>query len=216
MRFADRVDAGRRLASALHGEMPGDAVVLGLPRGGVPVAAVVAEQLGVPLDVLVVRKLGLPRQPELGLGAVGEDGVRVINDSLVASSGVSPDAMAVVERQERAEVEARARRLRKGGATIDLRDRTVVLVDDGVATGSTMLAACRVARARGAAKIVVAVPVGAGDALKRLRSVADEVICLATPRRFVGVGQWYRNFRQTGEAEVVALLAEARAQEESS
>jgi predicted phosphoribosyltransferase len=216
MRFADRVDAGRRLASALRGEVPGDAVVLGLPRGGVPVAAVVAEQLGVPLDVLVVRKLGLPRQPELGLGAVGEDGVRVINDSLVASSGVSSDALAAVEQQERAEVEARARRLRKGGATIDLRDRTVVLVDDGVATGSTMLAACRVARARGAAKVVVAVPVGAGEALKQLRSVADEVICLATPRRFIGVGQWYRNFRQTGEAEVVALLAEARAHEESS
>ena len=209
MMFADRVDAGRKLASALRRRVPGDAVVLGLPRGGVPVAAVVAEQFGVPLDVLVVRKLGLPQQPELGLGAVGEDGVRVINDSLVASSGVSPEALAAVERRERAEVEARARRLREGGTAIDIRDRTVILVDDGIATGSTMLAACRVARARGAAKIIVAVPVGAGAALTRMRSVADEVICLAAPRRFIGVGQWYRNFRQTGEAEVVALLTGA-------
>jgi putative phosphoribosyl transferase len=209
MMYADRADAGRKLGSALRRRVPGDAVVLGLPRGGVPVAAEVAERLGLPLDVLVVRKLGLPQQPELALGAVGEDGVRVINDSLVAATGVSPEALATVERRERAEVEARARRLREGGAAIDIRDRTVVLVDDGVATGSTMLAACLVASARGAAKVIVAVPVGAGEALTRLRSVADEVICLATPRRFVGVGQWYRNFRQTGEAEVVALLTGA-------
>jgi putative phosphoribosyl transferase len=209
MMYVDRADAGRKLGSALRRRVPGDAVVLGLPRGGVPVAAEVAERLGLPLDVLVVRKLGLPQQPELALGAVGEDDVRVINDALVASTGVSPEALAAVERRERAEVEARARRLREGGTAIDIRDRTVVLVDDGVATGSTMLAACQVARARGAAKIIVAVPVGAGEALTRLRLVADEVICLAAPRRFVGVGQWYRNFRQTGEAEVVALLTGA-------
>ncbi|TDU83117.1 putative phosphoribosyltransferase [Kribbella voronezhensis] len=216
MRFADRVDAGRRLASALRRRVPDDAVVLGLPRGGVPVAAVVAERLDLPLDVLVVRKLGLPGQPELALGAVGEDGVLVMNDALVASSGVSQEALAAVARRERAVVEQRAGRLRLTEAAIDIRERTVVLVDDGVATGSTMQAACQVARARGAAAIVVAVPVGAAAALKRLRSVADEVICLMKPKSFIGVGQWYRDFGQTSEAEVIALLAGTTTQQGDS
>lgn len=211
MQFADREDAGHRLATELRGRVAADAVILGLPRGGVPVAAQVADDLGAELDVLVVRKLGLPWQRELGLGAVGEDGVRVINEKLVATTGVSVDELAEVERRERAEVESRARRFRADGSPAEIRGRTVVLVDDGIATGSTMMAACLVAAARGAERVVVAVPVGARQGLSRVRAVADEVICPHTPRLFAGVGEWYKDFRQTSDATVTDILRTHRA-----
>ncbi len=181
MRFEDRDDAGRRLAAELTRFRAEDVVVLGLPRGGVLVAAAVAEALDAPLDVIVVRKLGVPYQPELGIGAVGEEDVRVINEPLLRSVGISPEELADIERRERAEVEARAVRYRGDRPAVPLADRTALLVDDGIATGSTMLAACRIARARGARRVVVAVPVAPEKALRRLREEADEVICLSQP-----------------------------------
>ncbi|GAA1576360.1 hypothetical protein GCM10009789_32230 [Kribbella sancticallisti] len=208
MLYADREDAGRRLAEELRGRVTSDAVILGLPRGGVPVAAEVAAQLGARLDVIIVRKLGLPSQPELGLGAVGENGVRVINQSLVDSTGISADELAAIEQRERAEVTLRARRFRVDRPAVALAGHPVVLVDDGIATGSTMLAACLVARAREAERVVVAVPVAARAGLSRVRAVADEVVCPHTPRLFVGVGQWYHDFRQTTDQEVIAVLAQ--------
>jgi putative phosphoribosyl transferase len=206
MLFVNRISAGQQLAASLICLRDDNPVVLGLPRGGVPVAYEVATALAAPLDVIVVRKLGVPYQPELGMGAVGEGGVRVINDEVVRSALVSEKELATVERRERAEVEARAARFRGDHSAIPLTGRTVILVDDGIATGSTMRAACQVARARGATRVIVAVPVGAHDALTGLRNDADEVICLYTPRSFFGVGQWYRQFAQTSDAEVTQLL----------
>jgi putative phosphoribosyl transferase len=204
--FADRAEAGRRLGMALESVRAEEVLVLGLPRGGVPVAAVVARQLDAPLDVIIVRKLGLPYQPELGLGAVGEGGVRVINEPLLRATGLPAEDLAAVERRESAEVEARARRFRGDREPLALSGRTVVLVDDGIATGSTMAAACQVARAGKAGRIVVAVPVGSENGLSRAGAVADEVICLHTPSRLSSVGEWYRDFRQTSDREVVRLL----------
>lgn len=204
--FADREEAGRRLAAELKGLRGEEAVVLALPRGGVPVAAVVAQYLDAPLDVIVVRKLGLPSEPELGLGAVGEGGVKVINEPLLRSTGLRSEELAAVVRRESAEVEARAVRFRGDRKPVPLAGRTVVLVDDGIATGSTMAAACLVARENGAERIVVAVPVGSANGLSRVRDEADEVICRHTPRRLSSVGEWYRDFRQTSEEEVVRLL----------
>lgn len=206
MLFNDRVDAGRRLAGALahlRGEHP---VVLGLPRGGVPVAYEVARELGAPLDVLVVRKLGVPYHRELAFGALGEGGVRVLNDDVVARAGVGPTQVESVERAELAELEQRARRFREGRPLVALSGRTVIVIDDGIATGSTAEAACQVARARGAARVVLAVPTAPPEAVERLRTEADDVICLSTPALFQAVGQWYRDFSQTTDEEVVALL----------
>ena len=160
--FRDRVDAGRHLAEFVQGAgigRRGDAVVLGLPRGGVPVAGEVARLLGAPLDVIVVRKLGVPFQPELAMGALGEDGVRVVNDDVVESTGLTPADVDKVERVERAELDRRVERYRRHRARVDLQDRCAVIVDDGIATGSTAHAACRVARAHGSSRIVLAVPV---------------------------------------------------------
>lgn len=207
MRFTDRAAAGRQLAEAVRRLRPDHPVVLGLPRGGVPVAHAVAAALDAPLDVLVVRKLGVPSHPELGFGAIGEDGVRIVNDAVVRAAGVGEDAAARVERAEREVLEERLRRYRRDRPGVPLRDRTAVLVDDGIATGSTALAACRVARAHGAARVVVAVPVAPPEALELLRREADEVVCLAAPERFGSVGQWYDDFAQTPDEEVAALLA---------
>jgi putative phosphoribosyl transferase len=204
--FADRREAGRRLAEGLKHLRGEDAVVLALPRGGVPVAAVVAQYLDAPLDVIVVRKLGLPSQPELGVGAVGEGGVRVINEPLLRSTGLRSEKLAAVVERESAEVKSRAIRFRGDREPVSLSGQTVVLVDDGVATGSTMVAACLVARESGAARVVVAVPVGSDNGLSRVRDEADEVICLHTPRLLSSVGEWYKDFRQTSEEEVVHLL----------
>ncbi|GAA1502472.1 phosphoribosyltransferase family protein [Streptomyces albidochromogenes] len=209
MLFTDRADAGQRLAVALRHLEADDPVVLGLPRGGVPVAYEVARTLGAPLDVVVVRKLGVPYHRELGFGAIGEGGARVISDDIVRRSGVGPDEAAAVERTEKAELDRRARRFRGDRPRLALRGRTAVVVDDGIATGATAAAACEVVRAQGAARVVLAVPVAAPDAVARLSGQADDVVCLSVPAMFRAVGEWYENFTQTSDEEVVALLARA-------
>ncbi|MFE0242999.1 phosphoribosyltransferase family protein [[Kitasatospora] papulosa] len=211
MQFTDRTDAGRRLAVALRHLGRRDPVVLGLPRGGVPVAYEVAQALGAPLDVIVVRKLGVPYHPELGFGAIGEGGVRVISEEIVRRTGVDEKDLVAVERAEAAELVRRAHAYREGRPRLPLEGRAVVVVDDGVATGATARAACQVVRAQGAAYVVLAVPVASPDAAARLREDADEVVCLSAPVLFSAVGEWYRDFSQTSDEEVVALLARASA-----
>ena len=205
--FRDRSDAGRRLAQALEivGIRGREVVVLGLPRGGVPVAFEVARALGVPLDVIVVRKLGVPFQPELAMGAIGEGGVRVQNIDVMRSAADAFDVEAV-ERRERAELHRRARLYRGDRPRLDLHGRSAVIVDDGVATGSTARAACQVARVLGAARVVLAVPVASRSAVAALRDVCDEMFCVEVPESFYAVGEWYRDFSQTTDAEVVELL----------
>jgi len=211
MRFRNRSDAGRRLANRLQFLSGEDVVVLGLPRGGVPVAAAVARALGAPLDVILVRKLGVPAQPELGLGAIGESGARVINQEVVRYAHVSEAQIAQVEAKERAELQRRAQRFRGDAPHVPLAGRTAMIVDDGIATGSTARAACQVARALGAAAVVLAVPVAPPSADRALRGDADEVICLEMPDRFLAIGEWYEDFAQTSDEEVVALLRAAHA-----
>jgi putative phosphoribosyl transferase len=208
--FDDRVDAGRQLAERLESLRGQDIVVLGLPRGGVPVAFEVAKALRAPLDVLVVRKLGVPFQPELAFGAIGEGGVRVINESVVQETDLSDEDMAAVEAEQRAELVRRSERFRRGHDRISLAGRIAVIVDDGVATGATAKAACEVARAQGTSRVVLAVPIGAADTAERFTGYVDEVVCLQTPDFFFAVGQGYRNFVQTSDDEVIALLDRAR------
>ncbi|MFI2412068.1 phosphoribosyltransferase family protein [Streptomyces sp. NPDC018947] len=209
MFFLDRRDAGRQLASRLKRFKGADVVVLGLPRGGVPVAAEVAKALGAPLDVCLVRKLGVPFRPELGMGAIGEGGVRVINDEVVRAARVTPHELAEVEAGEREALESRARHYRGRREPTTLAGRTVLVVDDGVATGSTARAACRIARARGAARVVLAVPVAPHGWTARLGADADELVCPHTPWHFYAIGQFYADFSQTDDDEVVACLEEA-------
>ena len=211
-RFADRADAGRALARALEAyrDAP-DAVVLGLPRGGVPVAFEIAEALGLPLDVLVVRKLGLPWQPELAMGAIASGGAVVVTDDVVRHLGGRAEAFESVRAREQAELERREREYRGDRPPLDLRGRTGILVDDGLATGATMEAAVRALRALDAGRVVVAVPVASVEARDRIAAVADEVACLATPAFFSAVGQWYADFGQTPDAEVRDLLSRAQA-----
>ncbi|GLY68513.1 phosphoribosyltransferase [Amycolatopsis taiwanensis] len=209
MPFTDRREAGRRLAQRLAAYRGGDVVVLALPRGGVPVAFEVARVLRAPLDVLVVRKLGLPYQPELALGAIGEGGVRVLNREVVQMARLTGEEIAAVEDTERIELQRRAERFRAGRPRVPLRGRTALIVDDGVATGSTARAACLLARAQGAARVVFAVPVGAPDALIALGEDADKVVWLEAPSWFHAVGQWYRDFQQTSDQEVTELLHRA-------
>jgi predicted phosphoribosyltransferase len=208
--FRDRRDAGARLAESLEHLRAEEPVVLGLPRGGVPVAFEVAEHLDAPLDVIVVRKLGVPVQPELGMGAVGEDGAIVLNDDVVRLTRVSADELARVEARERAEVARRAERFRGSRRRVDVRGRTALLVDDGIATGGSARAALQVVRAQGARRAVLAVPVGPADTIAAMRAEADEVVCVETPFGFLAVGQAYANFAQTTDEEVIELLAAAR------
>jgi putative phosphoribosyl transferase len=203
------VDAGRRLAVRLGHLRDQNVVVLGLPRGGVPVAAEVARVLDAPLDVIVVRKLGVPFRPELAMGAVGEGDALVVNERVVRRVRVSEAEFAEVVRRERAEVERRALQFRGDRPRQAPEGRTVVVVDDGIATGSTARAACRVARAQGAARVVLAVPVGSPDTAPALREQVDELVCLETPRWFSAVGQCYTDFRPTTDGEVIALLQQA-------
>jgi putative phosphoribosyl transferase len=206
--FQDRTDAGRQLAEQLLSyARRDDVIVLGLPRGGVPVAFEVAQRLGVPLDVFVVRKLGLPGHEELAMGAIAPGGVRVLNEDVLY---VVPNAQAIVEMVtaiEREELERRERNYRNDRPPPDLNGRTVILIDDGLATGATMRAAVAALRQQGAVKIVVAVPVGAPITCQDLKNAADEVICLQTPAAFIGVGQYYADFSQTTDEEVRELLA---------
>ena len=210
MIFRDRIDAGRRLAARLEHLRGEVGVVLGLPRGGVPVAAEVARALRAPLDVIIVRKLGVPFQPELGMGAIGEDGAHVINDEVVRMAGVSAAEIAAVETRERAELERRAGRFRRGRLPAILEGRTVLIVDDGIATGSTAMAACQVARARGAARVVLAVPVAPLGWDLDMAGAADELIALETPEPFGAIGRFYQDFSQTTDEEVIACLDGAR------
>jgi putative phosphoribosyl transferase len=205
--FADRADAGRRLG-ALLGALGADRpVVLGMARGGVPVAREVARSLAAPLDVVVVRKLGHPRQPELGLGALGEDRVRVINDELVTRLGVPPSVLEEVIEHETAELERRTRAYRGDRLPVALDDRVVMVVDDGLATGFTARAAIEVARRRGAERVVVGVPVAAPEAVVSLGRVADEVVCVETVARLFGISEWYLDFAQVSDDEVTRILA---------
>jgi len=211
MVFADRDDAGRRLAARL-GHLRGEpVVVLGLPRGGVPVALQVARALGAPLDVIVVRKLGVPFQPELGMGAVGEDGVRVINPEIVDLAGVSQNVLAAVQAREQAEVDARAGWYRPVRPREPLDGRVAVVVDDGIATGSTARAACQIARVLGAARVVLAVPVAPPGWQARIGADADELVCVSTPRGFRAIGQFYARFPQVSDEVVIACLERAAA-----
>jgi putative phosphoribosyl transferase len=208
--FKDRADAGRQLSHRLDYLRGQDVVVLGLPRGGVPVAFEVAKALQAPLDVLLVRKLGVPFHPELAFGAIGEGGVRVINGSVVREVGLSDRDTGAVETQQWAELLRRSERFRAGNDRISLKGRIAVIVDDGVATGATAQAACEVARAQGASRVVLAVPIGATDIAERFAMHADEVVCVETPVPYFAVGQGYRNFAQTSDDEVVELLGLAR------
>lgn len=207
--YADRSQAGRELAERLQFLAVHDPVVLGLPRGGVPVAYEVATALRAPLDVIVVRKLGVPFQPELAMGAIGENGVRVLDDGVVRIAGLTESDVREVEGRERAELERRVRRFRGDRAPVSLAGRTVIIVDDGIATGSTARAACRVARALGASRIVVAAPVGPPEPASLLLPDADDVVCLQEPEPYFAVGQAYRDFTQTTDDEVAHLLARA-------
>jgi putative phosphoribosyl transferase len=210
MVFRNRSEAGRELATELHHWRGDDrVVVVGLPRGGVPVAYEIAMSLGVPLDVLVVRKLGVPLQRELGMGAIGEGAVRVVNDEVVRIAGVSERELAEVETRERAELERRARLYRGERPRAVLEGKTVIIVDDGVATGSTARAACRIARAEGAARVVLAVPVAPADWKAQIDGDAEELVCLETPEFFFAIGQFYLDFDQTSDDEVIALLERA-------
>jgi predicted phosphoribosyltransferase len=211
VRFTDRVDAGRRLAVALRSLGELDPVVLGLPRGGVPVAAEVARELGCPLDVVVVRKLGVPGQPELAMGAVGEDGAVVIDREIARRAGADDADLRAVEARERAELESRASRIRRHHPRLSLQGRVVIVVDDGLATGATARAACGVVRHLGAARIVLAAPVAPPETVQAVldAGAADQVVCVATPLDFRAVGQYYRDFTPTSDAEVDRLLDDA-------
>jgi putative phosphoribosyl transferase len=204
--FTDRADAGRRLAERLRHLRGDDVVVLGLPRGGVPVAAEVARALGAPLDVIVVRKLGLPAQPELAMGAVGEGGALVVNERVLSRVRLGEAEFAEVERRERAEVARRALRWRGSRAPLAVAGRTALVVDDGIATGATARAACEVAWAQGAARVVMAAPVCSPDAARALRAEVDELVCLSTPRSFFAVGRYYADFRPVPDDEVTTVL----------
>lgn len=210
MRFSDRRAAGRALADALGHLRADDPVVLGLPRGGVPVAAEVARALAAPLDAVVVRKLGLPWQPELAMGAVGEDGVVVRNVEVITRAGVSADDLARVVVREQAEVARRARLLRAVRPPVPVDGRVVVVVDDGLATGATARAALQVLRAAGAGRRVLAVPVGPAEALADMRTDAEEVVAVLSPAAFGSVSGSYDDFSPTSEQEVLELLRAAR------
>lgn len=216
MPFIDRVDAGRRLGQSLAFLAGQDVVVLGLPRGGVPVAAEVARMLGAPLDVVLVRKLGVPFQPELAMGAIGEGGVRILNDEVVRLARITPPQLDEVEAREREELDRRARRYRRGRARFPLAGRTAIVVDDGIATGSTARAACQAVRLLGARRVVLAVPLAPFDAMADLRRIADDVVCVETPTRLRSVGEWYRDFSQTTDDQVIDLLDQASGTSERS
>ena len=208
--FPDRAEAGRFLATKLS-KYSGrdDVIVLGLPRGGVPVAYEVARALRVPLDVFIVRKLGVPGFEELAVGAIASGGVRVLNEDVARALPNANEIIEAVTKRETAELERREQEYRDGRPAPDLQGKTVILIDDGLATGATMRAAVKALRQRGAAKIVVAVPVGPPDTCREFEDEADEVVCASAPEFFQAVGQYYEDFSQTSDEEVRDLLARA-------
>ena len=212
--FEDRRDAGRVLArSLLSSEVARDAqdgIVLGLPRGGVPVAYEVARALDLPLDVFIVRKLGVPDFVELAMGAITTDGTVAMNQAVIQEFGITQDAIDAVVEREKLEIERRELAYRNGRPAARIEGRTAILVDDGVATGASMLAAARALR-RSARKVIVAIPVAARGTCEKLRKEADEVICACVPWQFYSVGSFYQNFEQTTDEEVRTLLSQARA-----
>jgi putative phosphoribosyl transferase len=214
--FRNRREAGERLAARLEPVRGENPVVLALPRGGVPVAAEVARALHAPLDVMIVRKLGVPFQPELAMGAIGEGGARVLNDDVINVTKIKPGEIAEVEARERLEVDRRARRYRGDTPMVALAGRTAVIVDDGIATGSTARAALQVARAHGARRVVLAAPVAPAETVDGMASEADDVVVLETPSPFFAIGPWYEDFSQTTDEEVCRLLEENRARDGSA
>lgn len=211
MHFRDRSEAGRLLAEALKDRVEPPCVVLALPRGGVMVGLEVARALGCPLDLVMVRKIGAPGQPELALGAVanGEHPVLVVNENVRRMTGASEAYLETEKERELAEIARRRARYLAGRAPAPVAGRTAIVVDDGIATGATMLAALRAVRRKGPKKVILAVPVAPPDSLQRLSAEADEIVCLHTPEWFMAVGQFYDDFRQIDDEEVVAALAEA-------
>jgi len=207
MRFADRADAGRRLAVLLESERGENPVVLGLPRGGVAVAHEVARALDAPLDVIVVRKLGVPWLPEFAMGALGEGGTRILDEETVELARVTPEQIAEVERAESAELARRSKRYRAAHERVPLEGRCAIVVDDGIATGATARAACAVAARQGAVRVVLAVPVLPPDVIDPLSEVADRVVWLEAPVRLDAVGSWYRDFEQLTDDDVLRLLS---------
>jgi predicted phosphoribosyltransferase len=210
MKFRNRMDAGRRLAASLDPWAGrADVLVLALPRGGVPVGFEVARRLRAPLDVFMVRKLGVPFHEELAMGAIASGGVRVLNPDIVQGLGIGEDVLGSIEARERAELARRERTYRGDRPPLDVRGRTVILVDDGLATGATMRAAVAALRRLEPARVIVAVPVAAPEICEQLRAEADDVICAMTPPSLVAVGQVYEDFSQTTDEEVRALLSRA-------
>jgi len=206
--FHNRTEAGRLLGATLaRRDWPKDSIVLALPRGGVPVAFEVARALGLPLDVIVVRKLGVPWQPELAMGAIASGGVRVLDQQLIRMEGISQEDIEAIATREEQEAERREQLYRAGRPSLELLNRTVILVDDGLATGSTMLAAVKCVKSLEPSAVIVAVPVASRQAREHLRHEADECVSLAIPDAFGAVGEWYQDFRQTSDAEVWELLS---------
>jgi putative phosphoribosyl transferase len=211
--FRDRSDAGRRLAALLQQFRRERPVVVGIPRGGVPVAAEVARALDAPLDIVVVRKIGAPHNPEYAIGAVAEGGVHVLGEEAVRALGLTEERCRALVAYGEQELRARQQRYRAGRAPIELTGRTVILVDDGLATGRSALAAVRSLRGRGAARVILAAPVGARQSAQELSDEADEVVCVEMPTDLWAVGFWYEDFRPTTDAEVAELLAAGHARE---
>ncbi len=211
MPFTNRADAGRRLAQRLLHLRGGDNVVLGLPRGGVPVAFEVAAALEAPLDVIIVRKLGVPSQRELAMGAIGEGGVRTINNEVVHAARVTDAELANVTAREEVELDRRVHRFRGDRPRVALAGKTAIIIDDGIATGSTARAACQGARLQGAEQVILAVPVAPPGALAELGDVADDMVALETPFALIAIGQWYADFAQTPDETVVDLIEQAAA-----
>ena len=212
-RFIDRTEAGRELAAVLSSRYAGrtDLLVLGLPRGGVPIAYEIAIALDSPLDVFVVRKLGLPGHEEFGIGAIASGGVRIVDESVLRAYGVDQEMLGRITERERRELERRERSYRDDRPFPVVRDRTVILVDDGLATGSTMRAAVAALKVESPRAIVIAVPVGARESCQAMAQIVDDLVCLMTPEPFYAVGLWYENFDQTDDEEVHELLERAAA-----
>jgi putative phosphoribosyl transferase len=204
--FIDRVDAGKNLSSALASLKSTDAIILAIPRGGVVVGYEIARALGAPLDVIIPRKLGAPSNPELAIGAVAEDGTVILNGELVSYLGVTKEYIKAESAKQRVEIERRLKSYRGSAPYLNLKNRTVVVADDGIATGYTMKAALASVRRRGAKTVVMAVPVGPASTIAEMQKDADKIVCLHTPDPFYAIGQFYENFAQTTDEEVVKLL----------